>query len=153
MKNLKIILSTLTCLAILGCSPSTAPQKTTTKSRSAEEVDSLVQELWLDLNGSKLIPLKDWMAKPNNTVDFLSREEAIKVADASLKEHRVELLAVTDAQLPTWTQFVVCDATKVADKVAYKSFLMSASAGKKLEVEYGNRWVVLAEADEPEADQ
>ena len=147
MKHLKTILFALACLAIMGCGQSTTPKPTITQSSKPEEVDSLVQELWLDLNGFKLLPLKDWAAQPNNKVDFLSRAEAVRVAEASLKDHQVELLAVIDGQLPAWAQFVVCDASKVTNQVAYKSFLMSASTRKKLEVEFGNRWMIFAEAD------
>lgn len=143
MKNMRIILAAGIAFGVLGCSENPA----TTEGGDPGEVDSLVEEVWLDLNESTLAPLKDWAAQPANEVDFLSREEALSVAQKSLAEHRVELLAVTDSDLPDWTQFIVCDATRIEDREAFRKLLISATAAKKLEVEFGNKWAIFTEAE------
>ena len=113
---------------------------------SPSEVDSLVDETWIELNNWKPIPLKQWLSQSDaNEVDFLTRKEAVNIAERSLKEHGVELLAVTGDDTPHWAQFVVGKVKDLKDKAAYTEALLAASASRKLEVEYGVKWMVLTE--------
>ena len=82
-------------------------------------------------------------------VSVAGLKEALEIAKRSLKEHRVELLAVVDDQLPNWTQFVVGAIKGLEDKPSYLEALLAVSNRRKLEVEFGNKWVIYSgELDE-----
>jgi hypothetical protein len=141
MKTLQFILIMSVCIGFLGCSK---PGKD--EARSREDLDSLVDETWIDLNSWKPIPLKQWLAESEaNQVDFLTREEAARIAERSLKDHGVELLAVTGDDTPHWAQFVIGRVKELKDEPAYTRVLLDSSASRTLEVEYGVEWVVLTE--------
>jgi hypothetical protein len=141
MRKLQAILLLAVGIALSGCSKPGVEE-----ARSPNEVDSLVDEVWIELNGWKPVPLKQWLAESaSNEVDFLTREEALRIAERSLKEYGVELLAVTGDDTPHWSQFVIGRASGIKDKPAYTQALLAASARRTLEIEYGVKWVVLTE--------
>jgi hypothetical protein len=141
MKELHLILTMLICIGLGGCSK---PSKN--DGRSPSDVDRLVDEVWSEGKGCKQVPLKQWVSQSDlYNVDFMTREEAVKIAERSFKEYGIELLAVVENGELHWSRFVVGKVTDLKDKAAYTKALLAASVSRTLKVEYGGKWVVLTD--------
>ncbi len=113
-------------------------------SSSAAEVDSLIEEIWLDVNEGTEVPLDQWMAKsPKNEIDFINRKDALAMAANAKGKFSVSLSVIVDSEDPTWTQFVIARVDKVSDKEGLKALLIEASSENHLEAELGNKWLYL----------
>jgi hypothetical protein len=114
--------------------------------RSPTEVDELVEEIWIKINEWKPVPLDQWLSQSEqNEIAFLTREEAARLADVSLQDYAVELMALVDNATPNDVQFLAGQVHRLKDRAAYTKVLMSASADSRIEVEYGRKWVIFSD--------
>ena len=141
MKEPHFILIMLFCIGLGACSK---PGKN--DARSPSDVDRLVDEARSEAKGFKQVPLKQWVSQSElYNVDFMTREEAVNIAERSFKEHGIELLAVVEDNSRHWSRFVVGKVSGLKDKAAYTKALLAASVSRTLKVEYGVKWVVLTD--------
>jgi hypothetical protein len=144
MKWLPHILLGLLCFGLPACSKSKAPEV-----KSPAEVDEQVEEDWLKLDAWKARALDEWLAQSEqNNVSFLTREEAARLADVSLQDHSVELLALVDEASPTESRFLVGQIRRLQNRRAYSRALLGVAADVRLSLEFGHKWVIVSEAAE-----
>ena len=112
-----------------------------------DEVDSLIEEIWLDLNEGQLHDLKEWLEKSDQySIEFINREDALLMYDKAKSDFGVTLQIIADNSDPSmvgWTQFVVAKIDKDTDKRGLKTMLEDASSEIHLILELGNRWLSL----------
>lgn len=142
MKNLVGIIGAFAAtLALVSCDVLPTGES---ESWSPAELDSTVEEVWIGDTGGKVVPLDQWLRSNNeNTLEWISRNDALTLHGATRKNFGIELSAISETMLPNYTVAVVATIPKGIDRSSLKRFLESAPSKFQVEVELGNKWLAL----------
>ena len=110
---------------------------------SADDVDSMIEETWIELNEEKPIPLDKWLhSNTRRAVEWISKPTAIDVQQKVSEKFGVTLCALDNPDLPEYTTALVAKIDDSVSKAALKKLLLSAQSPYQLSVRFGNRWVM-----------
>ena len=111
---------------------------------TASDVDLMIEDIWIDLNGEKPVGLPQWFAgRETRRIEWLEKAEAIRVYEQVKAQFGVELNGLLSEEMADYTTSVVGRLGKETDLAGLKAFLLSVPSQYQLSVRLGERWVMF----------